>query len=215
MGPCGPLPVQLRFDTGLTSEEYVSRQAWRDATLKRCPLHPQGGCGFERHGTYERVDPPGAQIARWYCREGHCTFSLLPDCLAARFRGSLAEFEDAVACAEQGESLERTADRLRADLSDLFAAVRWLHRRRKLLEHLFILLRGLVPELFAGCVPRVSVFRAALQCDSALVRLRAIAAPWLAVLPPPLGFGPWPPRGGGPRPPRQHSIGPDPPSAGE
>lgn len=208
------VPVQLRFDTGLTSEEYVSRQAWRDATLERCPLHPQGGCGFARHGTYERVEPPGAKIARWYCREGHCTFSLLPDCLAARFTGSLAAFEEAVACAEQSaESLERTAGQLRPDLTDLLAAVRWLRRRRMLLQHLFWLLRGLLPELFADCLPQVGVFRGRLACDCALMRLRAIAAPWLAVLPPPLGFGPWPEGRGDSHNPRQHSTGPDPPSA--
>ena len=39
-------------------------------------MHPQGGCGFARHGSYERVDPPGTRIARWYCRVGHQTFSL-------------------------------------------------------------------------------------------------------------------------------------------
>lgn len=207
------VPVQLRFDTGLTSEEYVSRQAWRDATLERCPLHPKGGCGFERHGTYERVSPPGTRIARWYCRQGHCTFSLLPDCLAARFTGELTAFEAAVACAEQAsESLEQTADRLRPDVTDLLAAVRWLRRRRTLLVHLFLVLRGLMPELFAGCVPQVSVVRAVLGCDSALVRLRAMAAPWLGVLPPPLGFGPWPEARGDSQTGRQQSMGPDPPS---
>jgi hypothetical protein len=207
------VPVQLRFTTGLTSEEYVTRQAWRDATLERCPLHPQGSCGFARHGTYERVEPAGAKIARWYCREGHCTFSLLPDCLAARFTGSLAAFEEAVACVEQSpEGLERTAGRLRPELTDLFAAVRWLRRRRALLEHIFLLLRGLLPELFAECLPQVEVFRSRLGCDCALVRLRAIAAPWLAVLPPPLGFGPRPERRSASQTPRQHSTGPDPPS---
>jgi len=206
------VPVQLRFDTGLTSEEYVSRQAWREATLECCPLHPQGGCGFAGHGTYERAEPAGAHIARWYCRQGHCTFSLLPDCLAARFTGTLAAFEEAVACAEQSESLERAADRLRPDVTDLFAAVRWLRRRRTLLRHVFSVLRGLLPELFADCLAPVDVFRSRLGCDCALVRLRAMAAPWLDVLPPPLGFGPWPQRCGDSQTPHQHSTGPDPPS---
>lgn len=212
MRPMRAVPVQLRLTTGHTSEEYVSRQAWRDATLECCPLHPQGGCGFARHGTYERVEPPGAHIARWYCRKGHCTFSLLPDCLAARFTGSLAAFEAAAACAEESQSLERAADRLRPDVMDLFAAVRWLRRRRRLLQYLFTVLRGLLPELFADCLPQVDVFRARLGCECALVRLRAIAAPWLVVLPPPLGFGPSLEAAGDWQPPRQQSIGPDPPS---
>lgn len=213
MRPVRAVPVQLRLTTGLTSEEYVSRQAWRDATLECCPLHPQGGCGFARHGTYERVEPAGARIARWYCRKGHCTFSLLPDCLAARFTGSLAAFEEAAACAEQAESLERAADRLRPEVTDLFAAVRWLRRRRRLLTHLFSVLRGLLPALFADCLPQAGVLRARLGCDCALVRLRAIAAHWLGVLPPPLGFGPWPEAGGDSNAAHQHSTGPDPPVA--
>ena len=81
---------------GRTSEDYVSAEAWREATLSRCPLHPQGGCSFRRHGTYERVHPPGARIARWYCPQGHRTFSLLPDCLAARLPDTLGELEAAV-----------------------------------------------------------------------------------------------------------------------
>jgi hypothetical protein len=207
------MPVQLRLTTGHTSEEYVSRQAWRDATLECCPLHPQGGCGLVRHGAYERVEPPGACVARWYCRKGHCTFSLLPDCLAARFTGSLVAFEAAAACAEQAGSLERAADRLRPEVTDLFAAVRWLRRRRRLLEHLFTVLRGLLPERFADCLPQVDVFRARLGCDCALVQLRAVAASWLGVLPPPLGFGPWPEAGGDSKASHQHSTGPDPPVA--
>ena len=67
----GRWPVQVRYDCGLTGEEYVTQQAWRHASLTRCPLHPKGGCGFARHGTYERLSPPGTLIARWYCPRGH------------------------------------------------------------------------------------------------------------------------------------------------
>ncbi|MGH8532263.1 MAG: hypothetical protein ACREV1_05885 [Gammaproteobacteria bacterium] len=94
--------MQLRFKTRLTSEEYVSRQAWRDASLPHCPLHPRGGCSLARHGTYERVNPPGTRVSRWYCPHGHRTFSLLPDCLAARFPGSLCAIEQVVAQVSRG-----------------------------------------------------------------------------------------------------------------
>jgi hypothetical protein len=67
--------VQLRFATSLTSAQYVSQQAWRDASLDRCPAHPEGGCGFKRNGTYERAEPPGARVSRWYCELAHTTFS--------------------------------------------------------------------------------------------------------------------------------------------
>ncbi|MGB7933432.1 MAG: hypothetical protein WCH04_14615 [Gammaproteobacteria bacterium] len=42
----------------LTGEEYISQQAWRKTSLPRYPLHPHGGCGFARHGTYEQRSPP-------------------------------------------------------------------------------------------------------------------------------------------------------------
>ena len=71
----------------------VRAQAWRDASLERCPNHPHGGCSFARHGTYARKTPRGTRIARWYCPESHTTFSLLPDCLAARLPGTLDEVE--------------------------------------------------------------------------------------------------------------------------
>ena len=75
---------------GLTGEQYViSGEAWREARLGRCPNHPGGRCSFARHGVYERKTPTGTLIARWYCRESHQTFSLLPDCLAARLPGTL------------------------------------------------------------------------------------------------------------------------------
>lgn len=75
--------MQLRYQTGLTSEQYVSDEAWREARLDRCPNHPGGGCSFARHGVYERRTPAGTLIARWYCRESHETFSLLPGGAAA------------------------------------------------------------------------------------------------------------------------------------
>ena len=59
----GRVPVQLRFQSGQTSEDYVTQQGWRKASLPCCPLHPKGGCGFARHGTYERVNPPGTRIS--------------------------------------------------------------------------------------------------------------------------------------------------------
>ena len=95
--PAGPWPVQLRYPTEHTGEQYVSAEAWSAARLPRCPNHPHGGCSFARHGTYRRKTPAGTLIARWYCPESHTTFSLLPDCLAARLPGTLDEMEAVVA----------------------------------------------------------------------------------------------------------------------
>jgi hypothetical protein len=56
----------VRYETTLTSERYVTEQAWRAASLERCPLHPEGGCGLAGHGSYGRVRPVGVRVARFW-----------------------------------------------------------------------------------------------------------------------------------------------------
>lgn len=202
--------MQLRFATDLTGEQYVSQSAWKDATLPRCPLHPQGGCGFARHGTYPRVSPSGTRVPRWYCPEGHQTFSLLPDCLAARLSGTLAEVEAVVLAVEAAPSLEKAADQLRLEI-ELPGAVRWTRHRVQPIRRTLLLLRGLIPEPLAPLEPTLESFREVLGVASVLPRLREIAAPFLSQLPPPLGVRPPPQGGGDPRPRFQHEPGPDPP----
>ena len=204
--------MQLRFETSFTSKEYVTHQAWRDATLERCPLHPAGGCSFARHGTYDRVNPPGTQIPRWYCPEGHCTFSLLADCFAARLSGSLQEVEEVVVAAEQAASREAAADALRLDI-ELPGALRWMRRRLKAVHTALTLILGLFPDLFAGCLPTVSAFQQCLGVDWVLPVLREIAEAQLQQLPPPLGFRAPLAHGGKPQSPNQQQAGPDPPAA--
>ncbi len=203
--------MQLRFATSVTGEEYVSQELWLDASLPRCPLHPKGGCGFARHGTYERRSPPGTLIARWYCPQGHRTFSLLPDCLAARLPGTLAEVEAVVAAVEQAKSLEAACANLRLAIG-LPGVLRWVRRRVQAIHALLNTLKGLMPERFAGCEPRLDAFAERLGVDGVLPALRQIAAPYLAVLPPPLGFGPRRARGGEPDRADQQGAGPDPPA---
>jgi hypothetical protein len=203
--------VQLRFTTGLTSEQYVTRQAWREASLPYCPLHPCGGCAFARHGTYERIHPPGTRIARWYCPQAHCTFSLLPDHLAARLPGTLPELEQVVAAVEQASSLEAAADRLRRDDISLPSAVRWTRRRVHLVHTLLAIVVTVLPELLLGCAPTLHAFRARLACEQVLVRLRDTAQVHLHALPRPLGFHPLPSAGGERKRARQQHTGPDPP----
>ena len=204
--------MQLRFKTGLTSEEYVSREAWREATLERCPLHPDGDCGFARHGSYARVSPPGARVARWRCPQGHCTFSLLPDCLAARLPGALAEVEAVTLAVEHAPSLEAAADRLRPDI-ELPGAIRWTRRRVQRVHAALHRVRGVEPERFAGWPQRVSTWRARLGVEPVLPALRAIAADYLHELPTPLGFSNRLPRGGESPFASQHAMGPDPPGS--
>ena len=208
---CGPWLMQVRLATGLTSEEYVRREGWRSASLERCPLHPEGGCGFARHGTYERAEPPGCRIARWYCRKGRTTLSLLPDCLCSRLTGSLDDVEAVVATAEAAPSREAASEALRPEL-ELPGALRWVRRRVRLVHAGLAAVIGLLPSLLAGRAPTVTSLRSALGTESALVLLRAEVGAQLAALPPPLGYGPRPARRRGSATAVQQEAGPDPPS---
>ena len=202
--------MQLRYQTGLTGEQYVSAEAWREARLDRCPNHPRGGCSFARHGTYERRTPAGTLIARWYCPESHQTFSLLPDCLAARLPGTLARLEEVVAHAEQASSLMAAADHLRGYEVQLPGAMRWVRRRVILVQHVLRLVIGLLPQL-AGCRAEITACRTRLGTDAVLVTLRSLTDRWLATLAAPLGFHPHRITGSNPNFGRQHHPGPAPP----
>ena len=205
--------MQLRFATGLTGEEYVRQEAWRSASLPCCPFHPEGGCGIARHTDYERVEPPGCRIARWYCRSAHATVSLLPDFLCSRLTGELPNVEDLVAQAEAAPSQEAASEGVRPDV-ELPGALRWLRRRIRLVHAGLAAAIGLLPGPLAGCTPTVTSIRSALGTEAALVCLRGLAAPHLAALPPPLGFGPRPLRRRPSSTALQQEAGPDPP-AGE
>ncbi len=203
--------MQVRLATGLTSEEYVKQEAWRFARLERCPFHPEGGCGLARHGTYERVSPPGCLIARLWCPTAHTSISLLPDFLCARLTGTLAEVEAVVAAADAAPAQEAASEVLRPDV-ELAGALRWLRGRRQLVHAGLAAAIGLLPGLLAGCKPTVSSVRSALGAEVALVRLRLELTPHLGALPPPLGFGPRPARRRPSPTALQQETGPDPPA---
>ena len=180
--------MQLRYNTSLTDKDYVRLQGWRAAILPCCPLHPQGGCSFSRHGTYARVDPSGTRIARWYCPQGHCTFSLLPDFYASHLRGSLEALEQAVGQIENSKSVEAAADALRTDDISLPSAIRWARRRLRLVHAALESVVRAAPERFSNCQPSVSSFQFQLELSSVLPELREVAAAYLHLLPSPLGF---------------------------
>jgi hypothetical protein len=205
------MPVQLRFETGLTGADYVTREGWLLARLTRCPLHPRGGCGFARHGAYERKTPAGTWIARWYCPQGHRTFSLLPDHLAARFPGTLSEIEQVVATVEQSKSVEAAADALRSDPITLTSAVRWVRRRVAPVRALLTIMVGLLPQWLLGCVPTIAALRVRLACPQVLVALRERAKLHLQGLARPLGFLHPCYAGGEHQSELQQRMGPDPP----
>lgn len=205
------MPVQLRFVSGLSSADYVTGEGWRLARLTHCPLHARGGCGFARHGTYARLNPAGTRIARWYCPSGHCSFSLLPDHLAARFPGTLSEIEQVVATVEQAKSLEAAANQLRRDDITLASALRWVRRRVVPVRSVLRVLVGLLPQWLQGCAPTIVDVRRRLACAEVLVLLRELACAQLPALARPLGLRPPPALGGAPQAGFQHDMGPDPP----
>lgn len=204
--------MQLRHATALTSAEYITEQAWRTATLESCPLHPEGGCGLARHTTYARVEPAGTQVARYYCRKGHTTFSLLPDCLASRLPSTLAEVEQVVITAEAAPSLEHAAVELRPDI-ETQGGVRWVRRRLVPVRIALLAIATLLPEVVGGHgVPTLTALKATLGAEiPALVRLRELTSVQLRSLPPPLGLGPRTEPRRSRRHAFQHEAGPDPP----
>jgi predicted NBD/HSP70 family sugar kinase len=157
------------------------------------------------------MSPAGTHIARWYCPQGHRTFSLLPDHLAARFPGTLSEIEQVVAMVEQASSLEAAADLLRRDAVTLPSAVRWVRRRVGPVRALLTILVALLPDLLLGCAPTIDALRMRLSCAQVLMGLRERAQIHLQALARPLGFH-HPLYAGGERQRGiQQYMGPDPP----
>jgi hypothetical protein len=188
----GPRRVQLRFAIELTLEQYVAREAWLTASLEHCPGHPEGGCGFASHGTYSRKWPVPCEVARWYCPTGRVTYSLLPDCLAARMMGTLAQAEQAVAAVDDETPMQQAADRLRPPAEDSNAiepasAVQWMKRRHAAVLAGLLVITGLMPE-FADTPATVERFGKRLGTEAVLVTLRRVAAEHLQQVPAPIGF---------------------------
>lgn len=149
------------------------------------------------------------RVARWYCPRAQMTFSLLPDCLAARLCGSLDEVEHAVVAAES-VGVEAAAQALRVEQVELPAALRWLRRRRRGVRAALLALVTALPGRL-GTVPEVRALRVVLGTERALVSVRGIGADLLHVLPPPLGLRPPQARGAEGERTFQHETGPDPP----
>jgi hypothetical protein len=188
--------VQIRVQTESTLEEYVAQEGWARARLLRCPLHPEGGCGFSSHGTYLRKYPMPHLISRYYCRRGQTTFGLIPNFAASQVPGTLDEIESAVAVYEGTGSIYTAAEIVRppeshkGDPTSLAATSQWLSRRIRWVQTTLITVAGLFPELFAGLEMTVTAFRAHLHSERVLVDLREICSCHLPHLPAPVGFGP-------------------------
>jgi hypothetical protein len=183
--------LQIPLRTSSSVDAYIRNREWRDARLPGCPLHPSGGCSFARHGSYGRATPRGLRIARCYCPEGHRTFSLLPDFLAARLPGLLASIEDSIAAASSAKSMEAAADALRGPDVSLPGAVRWLRRRIRAVRAALDAVTRVVPEMPIDTLARDSAPRIDLDEGHVLLGLRRSLSPQiLSTIPAPLGFHP-------------------------
>jgi len=181
--------LQIPLHTQSSAEAYIAGREWRDVGLLACPLHPSGGCSFARHGSYARVTPQGLRIARWYCPQGHRTFSLLPDFLAARLPGMLTSVEAAAAAVKLAGSMEAAADALRGFEVTLPSALRWLRRRVRALQAAIAAVSQLVPQTSVAVLARRSALRIDPGQGHVLLGLRRSLAPRvLQRLPAPLGF---------------------------
>lgn len=178
--------MQIRYPVNLTVEEYIEQHAWQQAELNHCPFHPEGGCGFAKHGAYPRKFPEFCMVARWYCPLGHRTISLLPDCFASRFPGTLDEVERIVNIAETHTTREQAAEALRPDVT-LPSALRWLRRRLKYVREILTILSGIFSM---ECFPDLTSLRRKYSVEMVLTRLRVFAEEHLQSLPPIIGFGP-------------------------
>jgi hypothetical protein len=165
-----------------------------------------------KHTAYRRVEPPGMQVARYYCPTGHATFSLLPDCLASRLSSTLAEVEQVVVVAERAPTVEQAARQLRPDI-EMQGAVRWVRRRLGPVRVALLAIVTLMAPSFGNVAPTIAALQTALGAGPVLVRLRDVAGTQLRSLPPPLGLGPR----SRPRRSRQyafqHEAGADPPGS--
>ena len=186
-----PLQTQVRLKTKLSCNEYISKKAWQSEILSTCPIHPKGGCSFSRLGSYERKNPEGLIILRWYCPKEHISFSLIPDFAASHVPSTLNEIEDAVVQfnnnIEDGMSRELAARNLRPDIEPA-GALRWIHRRIQWVEISIAILVGLAPLLLSNIKPTIPELRHSLEVDCVLVQMREIASKQLQHCPTPLGF---------------------------
>ncbi len=186
-----PPTVQSIHFFAIADEAYVAERAWESAILDECPFHPEGGCGVTGHGSYPRVHPAGARVARFWCSLAGESISLLPSFLAARLPSTLDEIESVIGAVESTASVASAADALRpADAADAvtsISAARWVRRRVRPIRAALLALVTLTPEL-AGCAPSIAAIRAHLGVTRVLIALREIARSHLGSLSPPLGL---------------------------
>ena len=139
--------MQMRYPVKVYSVyEYNKQKLCEKAELRQCPIHPEGGCGIRRHGSYTRLIPIECKIPCWYCRTAHTLISLLPDFLASRLPGTLKDVEEVVLEAEKYPTLVSAAESIRPDI-ELQGALRWLCRRLNYVDKILNVTAGILSPI--------------------------------------------------------------------
>jgi len=137
-------PMQIRYPVKVSSVfEYNKQNLCEKAELVQCPIHPDGGCGIRRHGSYIRLIPIEFKVPRWYCRAAHTVISLLPDFLPSRLSGTLKDVEEIVLEAKKHPTLVSAAETIRPDIG-LQGALRWLCRRLDYVDNILNVVAGIM-----------------------------------------------------------------------
>ena len=183
--------VQILDRKACTADAYVAQRQWESTVLGQCPFHPEGGCGLERLGSYPRVRPLGARVARFWCPRKRASVSILPAFLAARLVGTLDDVEAAVDAVDARGSVAKAAEAVHpADVPrplSYEAAIASVRRRVRAVRAVLLAAITLLPAHFAGLVPTLVAFRERLGVTQVLVALRKLGKPIIAALPVPLG----------------------------
>lgn len=183
--------MQILDRKACAAEAYVAQRQWERTVLCSCPFHPEGGCGLERLGSYPRVAPAGARVARFWCPQERASISVLPAFLAARLVGTLDEVEAVVDTVTETGSVSAAAEAVHpADAPTPLsyeAAIASVRRRARALHAVLLAAITLLPSRFAGLVPTLASFRERLGVSRVLVTLRTLSEPIIAALPVPLG----------------------------
>ena len=188
--------MQILWNYGLTSEEYVKAKAWQKSSLRQCPIcGAKKGEGWSGHGNYQRKSPTDAKVPRYYCRKCKKTFSLLADCLAAGYSSSLAEVETAFKTLNNKHIFDHSAEQLRPEI-EIQGARRWLRRRQRRVK-LAILITATILAVGTN--------------EIEIVEIRQSITNHLQNIPTPIGFCHRPLSYWNSRNHLQHTMGPDPP----
>jgi hypothetical protein len=183
--------MQILERKAVAADAYVAQRQWESTVLCSCPFHPDGGCGLERLGSYPRVQPAGARVARFWCPRERASVSVLPAFLAARMVGTLDQVEAVVDAVTASGGAAGAAEAVHPpdapEPLSYEAAIASVRRRVRAVRAVLLAAITLLPAHFAGLMPTLAAFRERLGVVRVLVTLRTLAEPTIAALPVPLG----------------------------